>query len=269
MDLIIERLNGETYSFIENNIFIIDFTVHAPTPNHKIEQFDGRDGHVDMGTTYEGRTLSGSFLMQADSEEGFSVLRNRVFRILDSKEPFYLISTDQPDRRWKVKTSGGYSPEQIKKFGRFSITFISNNAYAESIGTTLNPAEGLVVQASTNYGDPPIQYSFSSDSDFQVWNDSDTVIDPRQHDLEIQFVGASSNLKISNTTTGDTWQYNGTSNVSDVILLKGVRSTKNNLSIVGNTNKNLITLIPGYNNFVISGATNPFEIAFDFRFLYV
>ncbi|PFY57870.1 phage tail protein, partial [Bacillus toyonensis] len=48
-----------------------------------------------------------------------------------------------------------------------------------------------------------------------------------------------------------------------------VRSTKNSLSIVRDTNKKVISLQTGINEFEIIGATGAFSISFDFRFQYL
>src|SRR5699024_1306520 len=72
--------------------------------------------------------------------------------------------------------------------------------------------------------------------------------------LKITYKGNSENLRIRNLTTGDEWAYNGTTNTSDVIVLEGIRSTKNGLSIFRQTNKRLLTLAPGWNEFEIVGA---------------
>jgi hypothetical protein len=87
--------------------------------------------------------------------------------------------------------------------------------------------------------------------------------------LKITFTGASTNLTITNTTTGDIWQYTGTTQAGDTITLDGVRSLKNGVSVFGNTNRKLITIAPGWNNFTITGASGSFTISFDFRFYYV
>lgn len=112
-------------------------------------------------------------------------------------------------------------------------------------------------------------YEYSTNS-FSIFNAGDVVIDPRERgDMEITFTGASTNLTISNLTTGDTWVYTGTTDVDDVIRITGIRATKNSLSIFRDTNRALITLARGWNQFSIIGATGALNIKFNFRFLYL
>ena len=68
-------------------------------------------------------------------------------------------------------------------------------------------------------------------------------------------------FRSENKTTGDVWQYMGTSNLNDEIVLEGIRSTKNGLSIFRDTNKRLITIAPGWNEFEIKGAPDAREYA--------
>jgi hypothetical protein len=96
------------------------------------------------------------------------------------------------------------------------------------------------------------------------------AVDPRSCYLKISFKGQSNGLTITNITTGDTWRYNGSTGPNDVVVLDGVRSTKNGISIFGHTNRKLITLAPKVKNrFSVMGAEGNFEISFDFRFIYI
>ncbi|MFP7447167.1 phage tail family protein, partial [Bacillus infantis] len=118
--------------------------------------------------------------------------------------------------------------------------------------------------------DEPIQYLFQQ-SAFSIWNDGDEPVDPRERwaYLQVLFQGASENLTIKNLTTGDEWSYTGTTAAGDIIELNGIRSLKNGSSIFGQTNRKLLTLAPGMNQFEVSGTTGPFQISFDFRFYYI
>jgi Phage tail protein len=266
MSLKIIRLDGTEYSLKEHGLLVEEFIIDSPFPRTPTEILEGRSGFIDMGTVYEGRTMTAKLGLIAKDAADYPLLRNKVFRILDSREHFYLISEDEPSKRWLVKSDGFSISKVLRYAGKFVVTFVSPSPYSESVGTTLNP-EGMT-HATTNYGDPPVQYSFDT-TQFSVWNDGDERINPRQHKLAISFKGASTNLKIKNITTNEEWQYTGTTVVSDTILLEGVRAAKNALSIFGNTNRKLITLVPGFNDFVISGTTGSIQVSFDFRFLYV
>lgn len=271
MDLAIQRLNGALYDLKDYNIQTLDFQVAAPSPRDDSEEIEGMDGVLDPPeTTYEPRLLRGSFTFTAADNIDFALVRNEIFRMFSSKEAYYLIDSREPGKRWLVR-SNGFPVEQLKATrGKFDVDFTAPKAYAESIGTSLDPktfdaelwqiGQGLIADG--------LEYSFSTSS-FRVYNPGDKDINPRNTSLVITFKGASTNMKIKNTTTGDEWAYTGTTAAGDTIKLDGIRSTKNNLSIFRNTNHKVITLEEGWNDFVITGASGAFTIDFDFRFYYL
>jgi len=112
-------------------------------------------------------------------------------------------------------------------------------------------------------------FVIENQTSFRIYNAGDKTIDPRELPLKITFRGASTNLTITNQTTGDCWQYTGTTVKSDFLVLDGIRSLKNGVSIFSDTNRKLITLVPGWNDFTITGASGYFEITFNFRFYYL
>lgn len=263
IDVIMERLDGRRYSFKEHGIGVRDFIVSSPYYATTLETIDGRDGRVDLGTELGYRNVKMSLYFVADLFENYAFKRDEIFRILDSRQPFYLTESRNPHKRWKVKIDGNFSPEQFRILGLFEVNCISASPYSESLGSTLNPSEHFQTRTSG-----PVEYTFTR-STFSVWNDGDAAIDPRQRALKIEYKGTSSNLVIRNLTNGTEWRYNGTTNANDAILLDGVKSLKNGVSVFGQTNRKLITLEPGWNDFELLGTSEPFEISFDFVFLYI
>jgi Phage tail protein len=264
----IELKDGSVYDMATLGLLVRRFTVHSPSPRHVTDIIEGRDGQIDLGTTYAGRKISADISMFAADLTDFALLRNEVFRVFDSRNSFYVIADSEPGKRWLVKVDGDYAVDQIGSYGTFSITFTSPLAYSESVGTTLDPFTFESEVWQTGGGLPLDETNYTHNTTtFSIYNSSDDVtINPRYMPLVIEFTGASTNLQISNTTTGDTWKYTGSTNATDIVRLDGVRSTKNGLSIFGNTNRKLITLAPGSNEFTITGVTGAFTISFDFRF---
>ncbi|MBS4191187.1 phage tail family protein [Bacillus sp. FJAT-49705] len=264
----IETLDGIRFDLKQYGLRGLKLEMDSLSPRHDTTTVDSMDGHIDIETTYEGRTMRASFLMEAKNRVDYHFSRSKIFRLFNAKTKFYIIDKFEPKKRWKVRTATRFTPERINhNVGLFTLDLISSSPYAESMGTTLNPSytDGYL-QVSSN---EPVQYTFNQ-STFKVWNEGDVKIDPCRFPLKITFDGASNNLYIRNITTGDVWLYNGSTVEGDVITLDGIRSLKNGFSIFKDTNKKLIKLVEkGWNEFEIFGATSPFTISFDFRFYYI
>lgn len=269
----VQTLSGQKYVLEELGIMTRDFNPQSPSPVHNFETIENRHGTIDRGTVYGQRTIKCSFYFKAVDMWDYALLRDEVFRLFDSRQAFYIIDQRNPGKRWPVKCNSSYNIEQNWKYGFFEIDFVTVKLpFAESIGTTLDPmtfdsnlwqiGQGLIAE--------DILYTHNTTS-FRIYNAGDVTIDPRSLPLKIIYRGMSNNLSIKNVTTGDLWNYTGiTTTGLDVITLDGVKAYRNVVgSIFGKTNWGLITLKPGWNDFVLTGTTDNFEIEFDFRFYYL
>jgi hypothetical protein len=256
----------------DKNIWVSSFRIPSLSPSRVTERIESRHGSILLGTTLLERRITASFSVEALNPQEFDLFRDELFRVFDPLQKLYIIRDLQPDKRLEVWVDSDFTPEYITlEDGEFDIEFVMYTPFLESVGTTLHPAPSdyifQVGRGRLQDTDPLIQYVFNQPS-FSVWNDGDIAIDPRERELKIIFTGVSSELSIRNLTTGDEWAYTGDTEATDTILLQGIRSLKNGSSIFGQTNRKLITLAPGWNEFEITGATD-FTISFDFRFYYV
>lgn len=254
----IQRKNSSRVDLGSVGIRTRDFIVHSPSYEHEFDEIPGMDGVIDLGTIVGTRTITCSFRFVADDWIDFGIKRDEVFNIFESKEPFYLIEKRNKHKRWLVKVADSYEIPQRNVYGDFEIDFIAIKGYAESIGTT------TMASTFTHLQDMPVTYTDYTlhATKFKVYNPGHKI-DPRSINdfLKITYKGNSDNLRIKNLTTGDTWAYSGTSNLGDEVVLEGIRSTKNNLSIFRHTNKSVITLNSGWNEFEIIGAPDAREFA--------
>lgn len=270
MTTIIEKTDGKRYVLNDLNIFTRDFIISSPSYRHITESLEGGHGSVDLGSTYDVRPIKCIFYFKAIDNSDYVLARDEVFDIFNSIQPFYLIDTRNGGKRWLVKCASGFAVDQQRIYGLFEVEFVSFSSFAESVGTTLTPL-GIdlgvwQIGQGLTFEDPKYVHSTST---FRIYNAGNVPLNPRRMPLLITFKGASTNLKIKNKTTGDEWSYTGNTSVNDTIRLEQVRFTKNSLSIVRDTNKKLITLNPGFNDFEITGASGVFSISFDFRFYYL
>lgn len=270
--LTVERKNGQKYKLDKRlGIRVIDFVVESPAPRTTISEIDGMDGHRDLGTTYAGRVLHAKLKMTVPEIYEFALIRNEIFRIFDSREEFYLISEEEPRKRWRVKYDSPFTLGRKNLLNaEVEITFRSPSAYSESIGSLLDPFTFDVELWQFGMNIPLEDFGYTHNTrHFSIWNLGDKVINPRHDMLQIFYKGISNNLSIYNLTTGDSWKYSGASQSGDTIMLDGVFSRKNGVSIFGQTNRKLISLAPGENKFSLTGTGEHFQIGFDFRFLFL
>jgi len=271
MNTTVIRLDGTVYDLDSIGITTRDFNPSSPTYEHSTEKVEGRNGVVNTGTTQGSRTINCSFYLKAHDLEDYALARDEVFQIFRSEEPFYLIDSRNPGKRWKVKGNNTFNVDQQRIYGFFDIEFISFYPFAESVGNTQDDfttdselwqiGQGLLLDEESQ------QYTHSTPS-FRIYNAGNVTVDPEEVPLLITFAGASSELKIKNVTTNEEWAYTGTTVSGDVIKLDGVKALKNNASIFKDTNYKTITIKPGWNDFTITGATGAFSISFDFRYYY-
>lgn len=239
-----------------NNYGMIGLALIPESPSYEyhLEKVPGSEGMTPLGKDLNARNIVARFLVKSFDYTDSLVKTDQIYDLLNGDESFYIAETNQPGKRWLVDSVDSWSPERYNKTTfEFTLNLIAIKGRAESTGTTL--------QSSTfEYLDLPVTYTDYEDiraTKFRIFNPGKTI-DPRSiHNfLKITYKGESDNLRIKNLTTGDTWAYSGSSNSNDTIVLEGIRSTKNGLSIFRQTNKRLITLANGWNDFEISGAPN-------------
>lgn len=247
------------------------FIPESLSPQFVEESREGADGTIILGTTVVSRKLYAKFLIEALDHLDYQLLRDEIYKIFDPRKDRYIVDTRQPGKRWRARASNAIRPEYLNYItGQFDLEFSVAFPYAESIGTTLDPFtfdSELWQMGQGLPSDADLVYKHSTTS-FSIYNAGDIEIDPRLLPLIISYKGESTNLKIKNITTNVEWTYTGTSNVGDSINLDGIRSTKNGLSITRATNKKVLSLATGWNDFIITGTSESFEIIFDFRFYY-
>lgn len=245
--------------------------LHVPSPSYDGDpiRIDGRGGEMILEKTLQPRQLVADFYMKAKDYSDSLLLRDEIYRQINEAE-FFVSESRLPHKRWKVHFSDAYDMERLNhSMQTFSVPLTAMRGLAESEGTTLDPltftAEKWQVGQGLTLEEP--KYSHNTTT-FRIFNAGDVTIDPRDMPLEIIYRGRSNGLEIKNNTTGDVWKYNGTTSDVENIFIKDVRSLKNGNSIFKDTNKKLITLAPGWNDFTLSGTLGVFLISFEHRFYY-
>jgi hypothetical protein len=253
--------NGEDIILSEYGLTGLKLIIPSPSYEPTREAVLGRAGAITLGRDLYPRQLTAEFKMTADNYENSLSVRDKVFSLFGKGKKFYIGETKQPNKRWHVECVEAWNPQRINHNNfTIAVPLLVESGYAESVKNTLDRTLFPAQISSAKQ----IKYIHATTT-FEIFNDG-IKIDPRYMPFIVKYKGASTNLKITNLTTGDEWSYTGTSNSGDSIMLDGIKSTKNGLSIFRSTNKKLITLAPGWNEFKLSGTSGSFEISFDFRF---
>jgi hypothetical protein len=221
-----------------------------PSPSYSTitQQVEGR-GTIVVDKQLNPRSLVADFMTFADSYEDLLEQKTLLNSIIGNGREFYIEQVHRNGHLWKCHLDE-WTPEVIgTKNTVFSITMTCMSGVSESI--------------------TPIEATFTTSS-FTFFNSGNQVVDPRLHsEMKIEFSGASTNLTITNETTGDVWSYTGSTLSTDTILLKGIRSFKNGVSVFGATNRKLITLAIEDNDFTVSGASGEFDLTISTRFYFL
>ena len=297
MDLQINKKNGESFTFEEHGVIVKDFIVSSIPLISNYSRVEGSDRQLDNGVEYGSRTIRVPIHAQSYDLADFPLLRDKLFSLVTGKESFYIremrrvkklayafVDTNEPARmdsdtdnrfvggkRYLVRLQNVLEINQIELSGEGELIFETTELpFAESIGTTQDlDRNGLTYDSELwSYGmgllydDESHQYTHSN-ATFQIYNAGNAEVHPFEQDLKVTIAGASNGYELTNITTGDAFQL--IEQPSGLIELDGANVTDNGLQALRKTNKQFITLAPGWNHFTQS---NNATVSFDFRFYY-
>src|SRR5690625_6146935 len=294
MDVEITKANGTSYRLSEHDVVVRDFVVSSIEMRPSYSEVDGRHGYVDMGATYGSRTIRIPFYIDAHDLSDVALLRDKLFELITDVEPFYIREMRRPKyasmhfcdgegdeyadryvggKRYKVRLSSSpFEIEQMFTYGYGEMAFETTDLpFAESIGTTVD-IDSNVLRYSDElwsygmgllYDNESHRYTHSTRS-FEIYNAGNVPIHPFQQELKISILGAGEGFELRNKKTGDIFRGHNKINVD--IFIDGANSTNNSIQALRKTNRQFITIAPGWNEFTQNGTA---RISFDFRFYYL
>lgn len=227
-----------------NTLFkVTDFKISSPAFSYYTEKIENRLGQVMTGQTLDKRTLEVTGFIKSD----FVSARDNLFGLLYA-ESFELYDTRVPNKVWTVSTDSIDIDQETETFGKVKIKFSSFQGYCKSKAT---------------------KTATSSSDSFMVINNGHLIIDPRVHNLQIEIRGVvSSSVTITNTTTNESIVFNTPLSENSVLEVDGIQYKKDGALITSKTNRKLISLAKGINNFTVSGLTsNSIKITYNEYYL--
>lgn len=289
MDVRITKSTGEQFLLSDYSVVAQDFIVSSIPLNATYTTIEGRSGLVDLGADYGQRTIVVPFYIEGEDLLDFLLLRDQLFDLVASTEPIYIEELRRQfygegesqlvgGKRYLVRLNNEVALDQQFKYGFGELEFITSDLpFAESVATTqeihangINSDRELWSIGMGLYSDDSTFVYTHEGAMFSVFNAGNIEVHPFQQEISITIrnvVGSANHFELRNTTTGETFRVNEQVTSSQVIKLNGPNITSNGLQFLRKTNKTFISLQPGWNNFVIAGASTA-TVEFDFRFYY-
>lgn len=239
--------------------------VQPANPTDNLQKIGLMDGSRLLSTSYSTRELKMEIFFEGIDEGDAELAYDALQRFLISRDPYWICFANWPQRMYYVKAKLAAPTFAGDRHWTCEVTFTDLIGLSRSVGTTQDPVLGF----GNNYNTAP-RYTFNSNS-FTVVNHSDVMIDPerRGHPFKLTLQGSSSgNMKITNKTTGDvftrnlTYTKDGTTAFNGTYVIDGVRPTLNGKSDDYYTNKGVITLQIGKNDFQIDNFSG--TVTFDY-----
>lgn len=289
MDIEITRMNGDNFLLSEYGIVVQDFIVGSIPVSGIYGTVEGSSGMVDYGADYGQRPISVPFYTDAHDMADFPLRRDKLFELTVSQEPFYvreLRKVNYQDKRsslvggkrFKVRITGEFSLDQTFKYGFGTMEFETVELpFAESVATSLD-IDRFGIRANPSvwgFGmgliddDDSFIYSHTGKS-FRVFNAGNELVHPFDQYLIITIrnvQGSNRNFELQNKTTNDSFKTKEAVSSSQIIKLEGPNITSNGTQYLRKTNRQFITLAPGWNEFAVSGASSA-KVEVDTRFYY-
>ena len=242
--------------------------VQPANPTDNLQKVGLMDGSRLLSTSYSTRELKMEIYFEGIDEGDGELAYDALQRFLISRDPYWICFANWPQRMYYVKAKLAAPAFSGDRHWTCEVTFTDLIGLSRSVGTTQDPVYGF-----GNKLEAKPQYTFTSNS-FSIINHSDVMIDPerRGHPFKLTLQGSSSgNLKITNKTTGDVVERNGTSTgdkrtpspaFNGTYVIDGVRPTLNGKSDEMETNGGVLTLQIGKNDFQIDNFSG--TITFDY-----
>lgn len=220
------------------------------------QEIKGVDGLLVGSNKFAPFKLNLNFVFSGVDIHDYHLFKSKLRNIIYQREPYYVVHSDMPGKKYAVLPDSTSIENKFGRNGTITIAFSVYKGYSESLYDTDNFSlsngkwqfeNGLTI-------DETIKYNHTT-TNFKIFNGSSDVINPiMRHKLNIYLnIDAPNGFKLTNTTTGDVFEYTKPIKSNKTLVLNGVHPVINNKRVGINTNFNFLTLAPGYNEIEITG----------------
>lgn len=263
---------SETITDIPNLRFL-DFEEEGVEVQANTLEVKGTDGVLLGPTTFGPFNLVLNFSFKGEDKRDLRLLKQKLRNLFFRREPYYIWHSDMPGKKYAVYCESNENEDLTNSFATFKVTFVVYKGYSESIDDTsqFSLSNGRWQFESGVLATSDVHYSHDHTA-FRIYNGSSDTVNPiMRHNFKlIIHVAAPKGLKITNTTTGDVFEYKEPLNYANELVINGVHPFLDRKQRVGKyTNFEWITLAPGYNQIVITGENiKKVQTEWIFNFIY-
>ena len=263
---------SETITDIPNLRFL-DFEEEGVEVQANTLEVKGTDGVLLGPTTFGPFNLVLNFSFKGEDKRDLRLLKQKLRNLFFRREPYYIWHSDMPGKKYAVYCESNENEDLTNSFATFKVTFVVYKGYSESIDDTsqFSLSNGRWQFESGILATSDVHYSHDHTA-FRIYNGSSDTVNPiMRHNFKlIIHAAAPKGLKITNTTTGDVFEYKEPLNYANELVINGVHPFLDRKQRVGKyTNFEWITLAPGYNQIVITGENiKKVQTEWIFNFIY-
>lgn len=244
----------------------------APNLLHNYRDDTMQDGNIWNYSRYGQTTVTARFLLQWIDRRDYKLAKHEIYRIFGQKGIFRLRTGVEPDIVRYCRPGAfniDVSPED-PDYCVIEIPFDNPSGLRFSRLHTDKMAEKEFLSLNMNLPVKKLQYHFTGQTSFSVYNAGDITVDPetQNHDLKITMKHNGGKFTVKNKTTNTSWTYNKNLGSGDTLILNGINTYKNDELDSVNTDYGYLTLKPGINNIEVSGASD-LDITFSFPYMYL
>lgn len=254
-----------------NQLIFLDARAESPNTNDNSVTINGVDGILPGAISFAPFSLVLRF-----GYDGIDVIDLNLFEhwfrsVFNRRHPYYVITSQMPGVKYAVNTANVTSNLKDGSSTEIEVSLNVYKGYSESVNWT--DSEFLFDSNWMFENGIPLDFTpkyTHTSNQFTIWNGSTDTINPRfKHDLKILInLNGSGGFELVNYTTSDIFKYNKSIDKNTDFVLDGVYAYRDINRVGIDTNRGIITLAPGKNEFKIKGDVSDIKTTFKFPFIY-
>lgn len=249
--------NDKTINLTDfDNFIYLDFVENDVQINTNTTEINGVDGVLTGASTFAPFELELRFMFSGVDIHDYHLFKHKLRQIIYQRDPYYVWHSDMPGKKYAVLPNATEIEDLYSRNGEISITFSVFKGYSESLKDTdeFSLSSGdWQFEGGLLSGDE-IKYKHNT-TNFQIYNGSSDTINPLlRHKFKLLInIDAPRGFKITNKTTGNTFEYKKSIKRSQTLTISGVHPFIDNKRVGIDTNWQWLTLDEGFNDIEITG----------------